>query len=448
MQWEKACYGVDLEGNKLVVVRAERSRGHVKCASVAAHDLTFRESLQKGAACIGCLSARESFTRWLEAPFSSFRKARKVLPTLLDIELPFPLEECLSCFVGERQADDNRTRALAVVARITDVRKKLAALSAKGVNPVALDQEGLALWTQTLRDLPPGTDSAQDAPRVLVSLGSEHWTLVVGRGRDFMNAHGVRARDVSQINRLLRVSLEGSRQIQWVWTGPGASHAPLVADLLKRLGSDWPGPSFVHDEPETFLARALATRALLPEPLRCNLRSGEWTHPSIVEEARRQLVRAAVLLLSGGILLCALNLGVRTLLIKREARIDRAFASLADRMAGYHVKAKGQHALKIVCEKVNAQRQELEPFLDVFRPSLTVLIASAVDIAVTHDLRYEMLSLSRKHVAIRGTAVDWNRCDRLSEYFEQEGIAVKLHRAEVLDDERIPFTIVSEGSND
>ena len=41
------------------------------------------------------MPAGRSFSRWLTAPYARPAKARRVFPSLLDIQLPFPLEGCV-----------------------------------------------------------------------------------------------------------------------------------------------------------------------------------------------------------------------------------------------------------------------------------------------------------------------------------------------------------------
>ena len=199
----RACYGVDLDGNDLIVARGERSRGRISHSIVAPTDPAFKAAISGGAACIGCLSAKESFTRWLEAPFAAAGKALKVFPTLLDVELPFPLEDCIYCFSDMRRTGSGTTRALAVVARRQDIERKIAALNEKNVDPVMLDQEGLALWTQSLREAPVAA-AESGLLRVIIHLGGDHVSVVIGRGTEFINAHGMLSRDAGQIGRLMR----------------------------------------------------------------------------------------------------------------------------------------------------------------------------------------------------------------------------------------------------
>jgi len=288
--WTRVCYAADAGPEGITFVRAVRGRGRVDWRAVAAGDPSLRRELEAGIPCVAALSCRESFTRGLEAPFSATQKGAKVLPTLLDIQLPFPLEACVYQFLDLRRTSQKTTRAVAVCARETDAARRLALLSEVNVDPVVLDQEGLALWTQSLREAPPAAGE-QDAFRVLVHLRAESAVAVIGRGEEFLGAHSLSRDIVSHLGRLLRAygpeaagngaggpEDAAAPRTAWFWAGAGADRS-AVAAMQGALAEAWPGRSVIHDDPATFLVRALATRALLPGPLRCNLRTGRLAHP-------------------------------------------------------------------------------------------------------------------------------------------------------------------------
>lgn len=447
----KSCCGVDLQSTPPVFVKAERSRGGVTCTPVpSAGDLP----------AVGALSPAESLTCLLDAPFASFRKAEKVFPTLLDVQIPFPLEECVYAFLDPGSAAptlEPRARALAVAARLADVEKKVESFKTVNLDPLALDHEGLALWTQSLREKPPVT-APVSRPRIVVCLREDRWILALGLGDRYISSHVLRAGDTAQVSRILKARLQAEptpgepppkpSAIQWAWTGPGASNPALVRSLEEALLKDWPGSSWVHEKPETFLARALATRALLSGPLRCNLRAGPWTHPEMLRLSRRSARWILAAYLAAGLILCTANLYWSFAASRKESDLDREFKSLASRLAGYPMDIKGEQALKKVSDALTPQKEKLRPFMGPFEPSLVAVVGSLADIARQNDLRFETLTLARDKVSVSGTAGGWNRCEKLAESLRKAGYAVKLERKDALIDDRIPFTVGTGGSHD
>ena len=443
VQWARACYGVDLHEDGARVVHAVRSRSGIRCTELKVGDLSGRED---DAVCVGALSARESLMRWLEAPYGATDKAERVLPTLLDIQLPFALEDCVYAFLDVIRTAEGTTRALAVAARKSDVEKKLGMFGAEGVDPVVLDHEGVALWSRTLEERP--VKSGSRMPRALIHLDGRRSTLVIGRGTELLGVHGVRPGDTGQIVRMLHAQLGAhnggdGREIEWVWSGPGAMDGGAVSQMHQELQDEWPVRSYVHDAPEYFLARALATRALQPGPLRCNLRTDEFTHDRIAQRARGRAMLTAGVVLVSGILLCCVNPVVKLIGNSKLGSADRAFKTLAESLAPGQVReAKGQHALGIVRSELEKETAALQPFLAAFEPSLGELLVSAMKTGKKNDLRYEMLSLSREKIEVRGTSSDWNSFAGLLSLL---GVGERhLNRRDAGADERIPFSIVAD----
>ncbi|NQT93941.1 MAG: hypothetical protein HQ559_14365, partial [Lentisphaerae bacterium] len=376
-------------------------------------------------------------------------KARRVFPTLLDIQLPFALEDCVYSFVGTARTPDKKAESLAVGARLSTVNDRLNALREAGLDPMILDHEGLALWTQSLREQPV-EPAAAETFRVLMQLKGDSSTIVVGQGNRFLGAHGVRTDDAARIHRILKNHLRtDSPEVEWGWTGPGAAEEASLAPTRDLLTQEWPGRSFVHDDPETFLPRALATRAFLAGPLRANLRHGAASHPLIAKRDSRLAFRAAATALLAGLLLCGANVAWRTLAARREATLDDAFRSIAVGIAGKSVgAAKGDDALRIVRDHVERRTLALDPFLAAFRGSLMDTVDETVEAAGKHGLHIGTLLLDARTVAVTGTAQDWDACDTLKEALERKGFTMNLERKPALQSARVPFTLSSRVRND
>ena len=96
----KIAYGLEISAGRLVLARAAR-RGAVHALPVLSLDSeesrralqsVAREVEQGAAALAVCAPAAQTVLRRLRAPFASVRKAEKVWASLLDVDLPFPVE--------------------------------------------------------------------------------------------------------------------------------------------------------------------------------------------------------------------------------------------------------------------------------------------------------------------------------------------------------------------
>lgn len=464
----RVAYGLDLGGGRAVVVRVGARRadpgeivwdGLAEGPEWAAFAARATAEVAAGrATTAAAVRAHEAVVRWVAAPFSSVRKARKVFASLLDIQLPFPLESCAYEFLDVRRAG-TETRALAVAARREHVNAHLEKLRGLGWDPVVLDAEALALWTQSVQELPIETQ----AVRVVAYLGEEHSVLVEGEGLAWRAAHAWRKgrRDVGgdaeaaewaeRARRVLRWPLGGgdlsatrgggaAGTRQWVWTGPGSADATCRQRLERALALGSEVVFLEHREPHAFLARALAGRARRAGPLRCNLRSGDLAHPEAVRAAWAAERRLAWAYVGLGLLLGAQGWTWTAELRRREARAQAALTQLAQELTGSARVPRGQEVF--VARRAWEQRRSQEAaFAEALSPSLTATLATVLDAARAAGVQCESLSLKRGSLQIVGSGSSWEVGERLAEALRRTGFEVDLKTEEALAEERVRFTL-------
>jgi len=440
--WGDVAYGVDMQGDRPLLVRATRSRGRLSFESCEPGDADASDRSGGRPALAAALAPRRSLTQWLEAPYASPAKARKVLPTLLDIQLPFALEDCIHEVLTLEKTGTGTSRALAVVARTTDVARRLHQLRGAGFDPSTLDHEGLALWTASLREAP----CERDTPRVIIYFGQDRTTMVIGRGDAYMNTHGLRTPDASHIQRLLRSAIGGDMDsVQWYWVGPGAADETTVRPVREALTAAWPGEARTHEDPERFLARALAARALAAGPLGCNLRAGSFTHPRVAHRQGTRRRRPALVALAAGLILCAAAFGATSIANDRQDAAHARFREIAEAIAGPAVgDAKGEHALLIVQRHVDAEKQQMQPVVDAFGPSLTRTLARVLALGAERGFRFDALVLQGRRAVVSGVARDWDSCDALVTELEGRGYRVDLSREDAGADGWLSFSVKGE----
>ncbi|MDP6526360.1 MAG: hypothetical protein QGI24_08310 [Kiritimatiellia bacterium] len=444
LDWARTCYGADLQEDCLVVVRAERTRSGVRCTQVSSDDAAFRSDLEKGVPCIGCVPAKGSFVRWLEAPFTSAAKTKRVLPTLLDIELPFPLSDCTYAFLDELTDEEGKKEILSVAARVSDMDGRLDGYRRHDCDPMVMDQEGLAIWSQGLTEVPPEGDGV----RAHLHLEKDNATLVIGKGSRLIGIHALTVADAaSHAFRLLRARFDQGTGIQWIWSGRDAGNDDSVLPIRERL-ADWPGTSVTVDDPDSFLARAICTRALSGATASCNLRSGALMHGGLMARHYRSGIVAAVATLLAGVALCGINLAWRGKATSRETSIDEEFSRLADELAGYHVAAKGQHACDLAEESVKSRQVMLDPFVTAFDTALSRRLLAVMQCGKNNKLRYSELSMTAGNAKISGDSETWSGANVLVTLLENTGSHARLDRQDANNEGRIPFGVVAEGGHE
>jgi len=440
------CLGVDVTAEGAVTLQATRRRGGVVFAS-APNRPSERDPVA------AALPAHSAFVRRLRAPFASLAKAEKVWPSLLDIELPFPLDSAVYMFLNAARTADGQTETLAVAARREDVEAWLARLQQTGLRPWYLDHEGLALWSRSVAEQP----LAKPGARMVCYVGHERTALAWGRGDELHAASGLRlgVREVTdpvlgpaalrnwaqRINSFRRAQVvTAGETVQWAWCGPGVTRPDRLATLAAALDLSGDITSFTHREPETFLARAVAARALVPERSSCPLLPDDHVPPALARLRTRRARRAPLALAAAALLLLGVNLGWTTWLHHRRDQLQEAVHQLGVELSGTTQLPRGQEVL--VTERALAeQAPTLLPFRQAFAPSLLSVANLLLSQAARHGMTLESVTLSEHNVTCRGTVADWNHGEALAAALSVAGWLPEVERREAADRERVAFTL-------
>jgi hypothetical protein len=307
--WTDRCVGLDETASGLVAVLAVR-HGRSVAVEPAAGPV-------EGAALAAGLGEREAWVRRIRTPLKDKAKALGVLPGLLDVQLPFGIEECVFANVALAREPAGWT-VTAAGARESEIRARLDRWAAEGREPHHLDQEGLALWSQAFEELPP----ALEAPRAVVYLGDDRSVLAFGRGAELISTHGLKKFEPVQARRLANLAFDGGAgETDWIWAGPLAEQAAIESHA-RELGL--PKSGRIMKDPRSVLARAYAVRALTSGLLRCDLRRNGLTHPAVRLRRDRRARFSAVVWLAAGLILLASGLAWGGLLRHRLAAVDEA----------------------------------------------------------------------------------------------------------------------------
>ena len=429
----KIAYAFDGTGGRLVGVRTLRRGVPQPLPAVVPDSDEARRLLrevarevEKGAASLAVAApAAQTAVRRLRAPFASAKKAAKVWPSLLDVELPFPVESA-ACAYGEPRVEKDAVVAVASAVRRSDLAAFEESCRAAGIDPTHCDAEALALWSQQAVEAPP---ARAERPRVLVWLAADHVTVVRGVGTDFLAAHVLRASPLadaaafealwaSRAVQILRAHLAetGAAELDLWWAGPGAEDETLMERLRRAVPPEAGVRHEIHRHPVFFLARALARRAA--DGTGVNFKSGEWTHPAVVRAETRSRRRALLGAVAASLLVLALNAGEAVLRRQRIDAVQRQLTEEARAIAGDPVPLRQE---RLMVERAIARRdEEMQPFRTAADPvGLEGRLLGALAAADSLGVEISRLGLSPATLSIDGSAdhvdVGGTLADRLRE---------------------------------
>lgn len=448
--WAGPCVGIDTDGGRRYAVRVRGGLFGLAAEHITWEDPALQSAIRTGRTAVAAAMPQcASILRWVDTPLTNTGKARRVLPSLLDIQLPFKLEECACEFPRVERRPEGHVRGLAAVARATDVTQRLGELRAQDIDPFFLDQESLALWTQALAEWPPQANAAGVQPlRALIYLGAERSVLVLGRGASLLSAHSLHGLQADHITRLLRAQCDepggGLPHVEWLWVGPEALRQDTIASFLRDIGNDEPGASRVAADPELFLPRALAVRARTDSPLPCNLRSGEMVHPVLAGKRRRRSLTIALTCLAAGLLLIVAHIVWRNGLDRIYADAQGVVQARSAAILGRKTQ-KGAEILEVQ-RQLTALAGEAAPFLRAKDQQALLALDRLLLTAGAHAITLDHVALTPPAtLELQGAAATWEAVEQFTRGLRTSGYAGKPERRDSTAPGRVAFSFQTGG---
>lgn len=429
--------GVDFAGDRALAVEA---RGATRTRVV--------DSLADARAPVAvALPAYAGFIRRLTAPLSSVEKARRVLPSLLDIELPFPLESCAHAFLQLARTADGGVSALAVAARKEDVSAFIERCRAAGFDPVVIEHEAVALWRAWSASHP----LAREQTRLIVYLGVDRTTLAFGNSSGLFSATGLRqgadtlASGGPALQRLALWwragrELAGARDEHVAWCGPAAENADARRALRSALFSEAAPRELTARDADTMLPRALAGALASGDAEEGNLRQGALVHPLTEQRAKREARTALLAIAASALLLGATGLAGLRLLDRAREVWQHRLVEEARRIAGTDRLPRGQEALA-ARRALEQQTAGWAAFARYRAPGADALLARAVAACAANGIYLQSAFVRPGSIVLTGSMPDWDAGERLADALKAGGIRTELDRRDAGADERVPFTL-------
>lgn len=452
----KTGYGLDVSAGRMVLARCAR-HGVPQVVLSAAIDSeeavralkSVAVEVEKGVAALAtCAPAVQTAVRRLRAPFTSTRKAAKVWASLLDVDLPFPVESA-ACFYGEPRLDNGGTVATAAAIRKSD----LAALGdfgrEAGFDPTHCDAEALALWSQQVAEAPP---ARADMPRALIWLGADHVTIIRGRGAEFRAAHVLRASPLAGDPQVFEavwaararpivvahLAETGGSEMDCWWAGPGAEDEARLVRLRQALPAACSLRHEVHRLPASFLARALARRAA--EGVGVNFKSGADAHPALRRTREKKAKWAYGSVMAASLLVLAMNYGESVFRRNRIETIQRELTAAERAIAGDAV-AFGQESL-MVERAISRRDEETKPFRLALDPvGMEGRLAQVLREALALGVEISHLGLSPAAMSIRAAAPSVQTIEAFADRLREQDWTVQSETSGALPDGRPQFIL-------
>lgn len=454
-----SAYGIEYAGGRVTVVHAVRRRWKIEREIVADHvdpqnDTAWiavaeriRADQISGRAMVAVLvPAADSFIRPLMAPFPSVKKAAAVMPSLLDVQLPFPLDQCVYRFANLHSPAGGNVRAVAVAVPHDRLRQTLDLFQSMKVDPEFVEQEGLVLWRHAAAWRAPDPGRS----RVVLYLGRDRTVVVAGKNDAPVSSLGTRSvwqagadsaaaeKLASRIRQHLAGAISGDTiaSVEFVVAGSAAAAADELRARLEAGAGCW------HVMPENGegLAGTLAAGILEPDAWTENLRAGSMTHANVVRRERATAFRTGAIVAGSAALLALATAASSHYVEARHATLQAAVRDVAAEITGATYLPRGQE-LFLARQHVETSGDAHRVFREWIEPDAYPLFDELVRTAGELGVTYETLSVRSSSVLARGTCADWNDTEKLTRVLSDHGWTVETERKDAGDDERVHFIV-------
>lgn len=449
--------GLDQVKGTLIVAQIRKDLGEK--ASIHRHEITGADTTERqadlsriyGANLLDdtrtavALPSTMAIARWIQTPFQSPAKARRVLASLLDLQLPFPVEQCAAVFPELDTTPDEGTKGLAIAVWGSELEEQLAGWGQLGFNPDLVFHEAVILWRFARAASPPG-------PSAILHLHESHATLVFGSGARFESAHGLpmgmeelghdqtRLRFVQRIRHIMQ-SRETKHTLPIHFTGPGAKDAQLVGQLQTELCVE-AGSSTIDGDPETALARALARAAWDATMHGGNLRIGEYENPANHQQRQRQAVGNYGTAIAAALVLILINAGWRWSLDLRAGALQNQLIERASKLSGIPPDKvpKGQEVFAVK-QALGSSMQRPHPFARIFMPSAAHTASLVTAAAYEKGVTISEIHVHAKGFRASGLANSPETAEQMRQHLSAQGFTVELQERSAADNDPVFFKI-------
>lgn len=332
-------------------------------------------------------------------------KLRRILPGLLDAQMPLDLAECVYRFAP------NGEGLAALVARREDADAAFAAdASLSAVVPAAW-----ALWGHCLRAVPPKTPGEC---RAVVFADGGSALVVTGRGEAFAAAAEV-AGGAEDVVRTLRMAFgPAAAEVRCLC---GGREAGRLADALRvsplGLRPEMPPGA------ETLLENALEAR---------DWPGGrEVVFPSAAAEARRERGAAwcrgafGVFLIALAVALFRMGDGMVAEAAASGRELREELSLRASALAGYSVPGRGDRVVALAKEA--AKKRDRSALVRMLRPGASAKLAGAMEaLAECEGTTLFAVRVDDDMLAVSGNAPDEAAARAFAAALEKKGFSVRL----------------------
>lgn len=386
--------GIDSSDGEIKIVGISRGAVIVETSARNAPP-ALTKAVAEGVACTASPTPASTLFVPLNTPAMKGTKLKKILPTLLDIQIPLPIVDCVYTFSQYEGAH------AAYAVRKADMKAQLESLNEMGCNPCRLVPMAHAAWMLSLSEFPP---KEPKEPRALFVAGAQQTVLISGHG-ETVEKQSIFKTVAAEPARRLKLAFGGVPE-HLICMVAGAEHQSVV-DALSAPEANVSAKVSTAKSPSYFVARALARDGKNDGNADdANLRTGEFAHPALSRREMRPAFYLKVALAIASIAVLATSIAVMSITKSAEEHSKAVLQNRLTEIAGFPIKSKGLRALQDARSAMPLRLDEA--ILHSIENRIPEWLSATTTICLQQNIKLQHLSITTEGLTASGVATSAN----------------------------------------
>ncbi len=393
-------------------------------------DLLKKASQQPDAAIAFVLPASETLVLNVNVPLSSKKKALQVLPSMLDVQLPFPLEHCIFKVIHLEKMPDDTYRFTVVVAKRSIIEKYLKWFHNKGIELQAMYSE-VALSLSIAQEIYPKGEKS-----VIINLEEASISLVVVE-EDTVKAsyafklnNTISERDLNQwIKRIAKAENLASQCYNFVLIGK-ETKSKLANEILSKLALDQKVNITTHPAAEFAITHAACSLSSSSKHNTLNFLEDEYESEKVRTLKNKMASRRLLIIASAALFLILINFFHIGLCHLKQKEIDTEIASLTQKILPETSLPKGMELFEIN-RKMQQHLEKTITLQEIVENYVLSVFSKVTTNLIRKNILISNLSINDQQILVTGSTANWKDCEELANLFKDQGYTVALEKKPV-----------------
>ena len=354
---------------------------------------------------VATLPIKQTFFLNIDIPFKSIAKARRVMDSVLDSQLPFSIDDSVYVFKSTSKTSLSGAHKFIVFGALKNILTTFINNCSFPQKYSCITHKGIVIWDAIQASKVSVSDEICFAYFEFDGQGC----LLCGMNNTLEACYSLPANSKERLARVVK-SIKAKYKIQFdmakniCWTNVNSEISDCFSsEIVEMVTNDFEYNCFNIKDSENFLQKALAKQYFKKKILNL-LEDSEFVNEQTQSRSNSKGVRAAILICSISIITLAISLVVNAITENKLYSIDTKINAFASQIAGYNIpKAMKGETVHRAAVQVSKKRRELLKLFDINPPDNMQGVWNVIKEYKTNgDMIIHNIDITQKTIIIEG----------------------------------------------